>query len=187
MIFTDQIVHLETSNAMPRFFATSLTNEKNICTYLHCLFIYELISPSIIDSSKARALPNGFFNFVDYDIESPEHFSHMVYTPVVICIKSKHNFIDFFRKTLKSLYLHMAEITLEDYLSNSAMKTMEFLKYSCILLNDLIITPPDILYTLNIGSYSLQLPYESNQSMLHNESAITILIDLIDIGNVIDF
>ena len=187
MIFTDRVVSLENHSPLPRFFATSLTNEKNVYTYLHCLFVYEPISPVIIDASKSRVLPYDFFQFVNGENESLTPFTGSLYAPVVICIKSKHNFIDFFRLVLKSLYLHMSDLYFEDPVLGPAMNSIEFLKYSSVLLNDLIVPPNNIQFSLKIGRHTLLLPYESTEGMVHNESAVAILVDLIDIGNIIDF
>lgn len=187
MIFTDQIAYLETNSPLPRFFATSLTNEKNVYTYLHCLFIYEPITPVIVDASKARAVSQDFFNFIKKEQESNSCSQGFCFVPVVICIKSKHNFIDFFRKVLKSLYLHLSDISTEELMIGPAMKTMEFLKYAAVLLNDLIVPPADIQFAMKIGKHELYLPFESTSGMVHNESVVAILVDLIDIGNIIDF
>ena len=187
MIFTDRVVSLENAPPLPRFFATSLTNEKNVYTYLHCLFIYEPINPIIIGSSKSRMLPPDFFDFVANESDNQTAVYNFLFTPVVICIKSKYNFIDFFRHVLKCLYLHMSDLFHEDHVLGPAMNSLEFLKYSSILLNDLIMPPNNIQFSLRIGKHTLLLPYESTDGMVHNESAVAILVDLIDIGNIIDF
>ena len=186
MIFTDQIIRLETSNYLPRFFTTSLTNEMKVSTYLHCLFIYDYITPGLIDSSKSRVLSNKFFHFVQSEKDTNDNMLHYSCVPIVICIRSKHNFIDFFRKILKSLYLHMVDIGADETGLSSAMKSLEFLKYACILLNDCIVPTSNINFSLKLGKHVLPFPFSSKEGMSHNESAVATIVDLIDISNIID-
>ena len=97
MIFTNQEVKLEGFQVTLRFFTNSLNNEEGITIYLHCLFVYEAVTPSVVHKSKARALPEGFFDFVDSERDLNDGNLNGAFVPVVICIKSKINFIYLFR------------------------------------------------------------------------------------------
>lgn len=186
MIFTDQIVNLESTSFLPRFFANSLNNEEDITTYLHCLFVYELITPSIVDASKARSIPSGYFDFIESEKDPEDKYLNSFYVPLVICIKSKNNYVDFFRKILKCLYLHLTELSSDNFALSSAMRSMDFLKYCSILINDCIVSPFEMNFSIKIGKYQLMFPYESHTRMNYNESAVAILVDLLDIRNIID-
>jgi DENN (AEX-3) domain len=187
MIFTDQVVYLEPTASLPRFFTTTLTNDKLLCTYLHCLFIYEPISPSIVNLTRSRVPSDGYFDFIEGTNESSDLVPNFSYVPVALCLRSKHNFIDFFRKILKLLYLHLIDITNENNDISSAIKSVEFLKYCFILLNDCILPPDNMQFTLELGKHSLMFPYERKGMIPHSESSVAILVDLIDIGNIIEF
>ena len=178
MIFTDQEVKLEGFQVTPRFFANSLNNEEDVTTYLHCLFVYEAVTPSVVDLSKARALPQGFFDFVESERDVNDGNLNGAFVPVVICIKSKNNFIDFFRKILKSLYLYMTEIFYDECDLEGAIKSLEFIKYCSMLINDCVLPPYDSQFSVKIGKDQLMFPLESKSRVSYNESAVAILVDL---------
>lgn len=186
MIFTDQLAKLESFQITPRFFANSLNNEEDITTYLHCLFVYEAVTPSIVDLSKKMIMKKKFFSFIESERDSNDIYTNGCFVPVVICIKSKNNYVDFFRKILKTLYLYLTELYYEEKKLSSVVKTLEFLKYCSLLINDCLVPPYDINFSIRIGKEMLGFPFESKARVGYNESAVAILLDLVDIRHIID-
>lgn len=190
MIFTNRTVDLETTQNLPKFFSTTITNEKGVFTHMHCLITYEKISPTIIEKSKNRINKTGLLNFIPRCENSKikRENEPSFYVPVALCIMTHSNYIDLFRNILESLYLHISEISLEENPDISTLlSSTEFMKTCLFLLNDTIIPPNDTRITLKVGKDSIPIPIEYQSRLPHNESCVAVLIDLIDIRNVIEF
>ncbi|CAG9326026.1 SCD1_1 [Blepharisma stoltei] len=190
MIFTSRTVDLETVQNLPKFFSTTITNEKGVFTHMHCLITYEKISPTIIEKSKNRLNKSGLLNFVPRNERSKilKENGPSYYVPVALCIMTHSNYIDLFRNILESLYLHISEICQEENPDiSSLLASTEFMRTCLFLLNDTIIPPNDIQISLKVGKDNIPVPIEYESRLPHNESCVAVLIDLIDIRNVIEF
>ncbi|CAG9326655.1 SCD1_2 [Blepharisma stoltei] len=188
MIFTSQTISLEKTQGMPKYFSTTITNEKGIFTHFHCLITYEKINPHIIEMSKNRLYKPKFFDFIPREYPSPPNNFEDYYVPIALCLMTHSNYIDLFRNILESLYLHTLDILQNENKEISRLlSSTEFMKTCCFLLNDTIIPPPDVQINLHIGKDQIAIPIEIYSRLSHNESCVAVLIDLIDIRNVIEF
>jgi hypothetical protein len=186
MIFTQGNIQLEPSPKPPKFFSTTITNELKVFTHLHCLITYEKITPNIVQESKDRLGNLKNFKFLN----KPEHeeiLESVYYVPVALCLTTSSSFVDIFREILESLYSFFVEISLSDKISkNQLIVSMEFMRVAVMLINDVVIPPEDITYTLKIGGKVLKLPENSSIGLSHNEKAVAVLMDLMDIQNIIE-
>ena len=186
MIFTQGKIQLEPSPKPPKFFSTTITNELKVFTHLHCLITYEKITPNIVQKSKDRLGNLKNFKFLNKPVHE-EIQESVYYVPVALCLMTSSNFVDIFREILESLYSFLVEISLSDKISkNQLIVSMEFMRVACMLVNDIVIPPEDIIYTLKIGGKVLQLPENSSVGLSHNEKAVAVLMDLLDIQNIIE-
>ncbi|CAG9329704.1 unnamed protein product [Blepharisma stoltei] len=187
MIFTDRIITLESNPLPPAFFSTTITSEKGYFTHIHCLITYEKINPSIIESSKERRIPKNLLEFVPRNTEEENNHTEndiSYYIPVALCLLTNSNYIDLFRNILEKVYVHTWEMVQQE---NLLLGSTEFLRNCFFLLNDTIIPPNDINYTIKVGNQTIPLPLENKSRFSYNESCVAVLMDLIDIRNIIEF
>lgn len=187
MIFTDRVLKLESSQLPPSFFSTTLTNEKGNFTHVHCLITYEKVNPFIIEVSKGRLIPKGMRKIrprCEDELIIQDDLNHSYFVPVALCLTTRSCYIDLFRNMLETLYLHTLDMTQQESL---LVGSTEFIKNCFFLLNDTIIPPNDVNFTIRVGRKNISLPVENKARLSHNESCIAVLMDLIDIRNIIEF
>ena len=184
-VFHPFTISITTAPEYPRCFSTNYTYSNGKTEYLHCLMVSEEISPKILEHSKERRNPPGFMSFIKSDKEKVTEIDEAHYVPVVICLKSSAQYVDAFKDILHALYSHCYSLDTEkDSLKYLAITT-EFIKTSMFLLNDLIIPPPSVQISFQIGITEIALPVEYQNKIHYFESNILILLDLLDIQNII--
>ncbi|CAG9323363.1 unnamed protein product [Blepharisma stoltei] len=185
MIFTDREIKLE-HNCMPQtYYSTTITNEKGYFTNIHCLITYERVTPEILEQTKSRNVPTGLLHFIPNTVEQAFESSDLVYyAPIALCLLTKSTYIDAFRNILESLYSYIFEINQNE---SSLISSIEFIRNTCFLLNDTIIPPVEVEFTIEVGKTEILLPVDKKLSLGHYESCVAILVDLVDITNIISF
>lgn len=154
-------------------------------THMHCLVTYEQLSPVLVQQSKSRISTLKNFNFSSENIkEDPSN--NPFFVPVALCLVTTSTYIDLFREILESQYSFLSEIWKSDEIpSKELISSMEFIRTSCLLLNDTINPPANTQGNIRIGGNTIQIPAEHTIGLPHTEKCIAILIDLIDIKNII--
>jgi DENN (AEX-3) domain len=186
MIFTEGQIALESTPKIPKYFSTITTNELGNFTHIHCLITYECISPKIIISSKDRTSTLSSLSFLSKTYESEESSSEVYYVPVALCLATTTGYIDLFREILETLYSFLLDIKQSNIENNSLIVSTEFIRTVCMLINDTIIPPYDLKFSLRIGGRSIEIPVENSIGLPHIEKCIAVLLDLIDIRNIIE-
>lgn len=176
---------LDTTQKVPRFFSTTLTNENGNFTHMHCLVTYEQISPVIVQQSKSRLASLEKFKFLNTQVKE-DTSEIFFYVPIALCLVTTSNYIELYREVLESVYSFLSEIWQSDQIpSKELISTIEFMRISCLLLNDTIIPPADTQEFIKIGGNLIGIPVENSTGLPHIERCVAVLIDLIDIKNII--
>ena len=177
---------LDTTQKVPRFFSTTLTNENGVFTHMHCLVTYEQVNPVIVQQSKNRLANLEKFTFLKSQAKEDTGGNFFFYVPIALCLVTTSSYIDLYREILESLYSFLSEIWQSDQIpSKELVSTMEFMRISCLLLNDAIIPPADTREFVKIGGNSIEIPVENSSGLPHIEKCVAVLIDLIDIKNIV--
>lgn len=106
-----------------------------------------------------------------------------IYVPTVICIVTRSNYTDIFRKILQIIYLRLYKPPKTD--ENILMISLEFMKIALFFAMEPVIPPNDVEVSLEIGEYEVTIPAEKSSDLPHEESSILILMQLVDISNII--
>lgn len=184
-VFSQPQIFLQRVSEYPSFFSTSHTHSNNRTEYLHCLKLYEKVTPTILELSKERRNPAGFMNFIKIDRETEPEAEETYYVPIILCIRTVAKYSDLFRNILGALYSQLSSISTQQEDIKNCIASVEFIKNMFFLLNDLIIPPLGIKLSFSIGTHIIKIPILSDSKLGYYESSVNILIDLLDIRNII--
>lgn len=168
----------------PKFYSTNYTHSNGKTEYLHCLMVSEKITAKVLEQSKEIKNPPGFLDFIETRQNITEEIEETYYVPVVICIKSSANYVDVFKNILSAVFAQCFCFASHEKAESFTVST-EFIKNAMFLINDLIIPPPSVKISFQIGSFSISLPVEYDEKIHFFESNLIVLLDLIDIRNII--
>jgi hypothetical protein len=181
MIFTESTVRIQEHPARPRFFSTTITDAEGGFTNAHCLIMSERVTPSLVEQSYGWRAKNK-----DYDLKFSRNLmvEKELFVPVVVCIMSKSTYVDIFREILMKIFSSLLESAQNSDQINGSVQFLNSLLY---LASESIIPPLDTELKIILQGKTLTLPIESFYSLRHNESCISLVLDLVDVKSLLQF
>jgi len=192
-------------SSKPRYalnYSFTLTDQDRRRSWLHCLKIYERINPEIVFESSTTETNSSFFRKNKKSISQPivpaEASSPFlpaepasIYVPVVLCLLTKQQHDHSFRQLLEALYDYLFNIKrrcrgIYGLKEAHAVANAEFVRYVLFLINDVMYPPKYTNMDIMVGDKAIRFPADRWAELPHHEPCITLLMETVDMGKIID-
>lgn len=160
-----------------------MTNsETGIFTFIHGLVFYEKITPSLVEQSKDRVPEHALSMFEVI----PEEIEEEWYSPIVFCIQTQSNYIDFFYELLSVIYEFTYSLSNNLQTEKKLISSFELLKSIVFIVENTIIPPINFKFTMKIGEFHIKLPAERSGKFPHFEQSLIMLLEVLSIERIIE-